>query len=169
MMMIQKYFPLDKNYILETAQHIQKDVLLFELSELVKKNYLLRHNPMGLIDDTILKIKAHNLQGLINLEQFYNNLAGIYRYKFGKNQLDLLFDGRDHLDKYKEDWNTQFSHWVEDFCSSPYFLKTVFELTVFYSEGNTIELPLNRLNGYIHRHLDVKIYKYKGVVEMKVA
>ena len=167
--MIQKYFPLDKNYILETAQHIQKDVLLFELSELVKKNYLLRHNPMGLVDNTILKIQAHKLQGLNNLEQFYGNLAGVYRYKYGKNQLDLLFDGGDHLDKYKDDWKGQFNHWVSDFCSNPYFLKTVFELTVFYQEGNNIELALKRLIGYIHKHLDVKIYKYKGVVEMKVA
>ena len=167
--MIQKFFPLDKNYILETAQLIQKDVLLFEMAEMVKKNYLHRHNPMGLIDETVLKIQGHRLEGLKNLEEFYNQLAGVYRYKFGQIQLDLLFDGRDHLEKYKDDWKSQFDVWVNDFCSNPYFLKTVLELTVFFDQANNLELPLKRLNNYISKHLDVKIYKYKGVVEMKVA
>ena len=76
--MIQKFFPLDKNYILETAQVIQMDVLLYELSETVKKYYLQRHNPMGLIDDTVLKIKAHELNGLENrIEIIQGDLKGI--------------------------------------------------------------------------------------------
>lgn len=167
--MIQKFFPLDKNYILETAQVIQKDVLLFKLSEMVKESYLLRHNPMGLIDDTVLEIQNHELTGLSNLEEFYNNLAGVYRYKFGQNQLDLLFDGRDHLEKYKDDWQQEFQNWMNKFCVNPYFLKTILELTVFHKEGDNIELPLKRLNGYIHKHLEVKIHKNKGIIEMKVA
>ncbi|MDH5475963.1 MAG: hypothetical protein OEX22_09760 [Cyclobacteriaceae bacterium] len=167
--MIQKFFPLDKNYILETAQLIQKDVLLYKLSETVKKSYMLRHNPMGLIDDTILTIQNHEQIGLKNLEAFYNYLAGVYRYKFGNIQLDLLFDGRDHLEKYKDDWKEQFHIWLNEFCANPYFIKTVLELTVFYKEDNVTELAQKRLIGYIHKHLEVKIYKYKGVVEMKVA
>lgn len=167
--MIQKFFPLDKNYILETAQVIQKDVLLYSLSELVKKNYQIRHNPMGLIDDTMIKIQDHQVHGLFNLEQFYNNLAGVYRYKYGANQLDILFDGRDHLEKYKADWKNQFEHWVVDFCSNPYFLKTILELTVFFEDGNNTDLAQSRLNNYIHKHFDLKIYKHKGIVEMKVA
>lgn len=167
--MIQKFFPLDKNYILETAQIIQKDVLLYELSETVKRFYLQRHNPMGLVDDTVLKIQAHQLEGLHNLEDFYGNIAGVYRYKYGNNQLDLLFDGRDHLEKYKDDWRQQFRHWLFDFCQNPYFLKTIFELTVFFQEGNCVELAQKRLLGYINKYLDVKIYKFKGIVDMKVA
>lgn len=167
--MIQKYFPLDKNYILETAQLIQKDVLLYSLSEIVKENYQLLHNPMGLIDDTMLKIQAHELQGLSNLELFYNNLAGVYRYKYGANQLDILFDGGDHLEKYKLDWKEQFESWVADFCANPDFLKTILELTVFYFDGNRTELAQGRLNNYINKHFDLKIYKHKGIVDMKVA
>jgi len=167
--MIQKFFPLDKNYILETAQLIQKDVLVYQLAETVKSNYLIRHNPMGLVDETILKIQNHRLEGLSNLEEFYNQLAGVYRYKYGQIQLDLLFDGRDHLEKYKDDWKEHFTLWVNEFCSNSYFLKTILELTVFFDESSNLELPLKRLNNYITKHLDVKIYKYKGVVEMKVA
>jgi len=167
--MIQKYFLLDKNYILETAQQIQKDVLLYSLSESVKKNYKLRHNPLGLIDDTMIKIQAHELKGLSNLELFYNNLAGVYRYKYGANQLNILFDGGDHLDKYKKDWKEQFEMWVEEFCTNPYFLKTVLELTVFYNEQTITDLARIRLNNYITKHFELKIYKNKGIVEMKVA
>lgn len=167
--MIHKFFPLDKNYILETAQLIQKDVLVYQMAEAVKSNYLMLHNPMGLIDETILKIQNHRLEGLSNLEEFYNQLAGVYRYKYGQIQLDLLFDGRDHLEKYKDDWKEQFTLWVNAFCTNSYFLKTILELTVFFDESNNLELPLKRLNNYITKHLDVKIYKYKGVVEMKVA
>jgi len=167
--MINKYFPLDKNYILETAQLIQKDVHLYALSEAIKKTYLRQFNPLGLIDDTVLKIQAHELAGLSNLEDFYHTLSGVYRYKYGSNQLDLVFDGRDHLEVYKQEWQTAFDQWIVEFCTSPYFIKTILELTVFFEEGNRTELPLARLQGYIHKRFDLKLYKYKGLAPMRVA
>jgi hypothetical protein len=167
--MIHKYFPLDKNYILETAQLIQRDIRLYALCDAVKKSYLQRFNPLGLIDDTILKIQAHELEGLKSLEDFYNTLSGVYRYKFGSNQLDLVFDGRDHLEVYKQQWEEAFDAWIQDFCQNPYFIKTVLELTVFHQEGNRMELPLSRMQGYIHKKFDLKLYKYKGLAPMRVA
>ena len=167
--MINKYFSLDKNYILETAQLIQKDVRLYALCDAVKQVYLRQFNPLGLIDDTILNIQDHELTGLNNLEDFYNTLSGVYRYKFGSNQLDMVFDGRDHLEVYKQEWEHAFGQWIADLCQSPYFIKTIIELTVFHQEGNRTELPLSRLQGYIHKKFDLKLYKYKGLAPMKVA
>lgn len=167
--MINKYFPLDKNYILETAQLIQKNTMSYALCDTVKQIYLQRFNPLGLIDDTIQKIQSHELEGLNNLEDFYNTLSGVYRYKFGSNQLDLVFDGRDHLEVYKQEWQAAFDQWVQELCQSPYFIKTVLELTVFHQKGRHIELPLSRLQGYIHKKFDLKLYKYKGLAPMKVA
>lgn len=167
--MVNKYFPLDKNYILETAQLIQKDILLYSLCNEVKDIYMKRFNPLGLIDDTILKIQSHELEGLKSLEDFYNTLSGVYRYKFGSNQLGLVFDGRDHLEVYKQEWETAFDQWIKELCKSPYFIKTILELTVFHQEENRIELPLSRLQGYIHKKFDLKLYKYKGLAPMRVA
>jgi hypothetical protein len=167
--MVNKYFSLDKNYILETAQLIQKDVLLYRLCETVKKIYSQRFNPLGLIDDTILKIQSHELEGLQNLEEFYNTLSGVYRYKNGSNQLDLVFDGRDHLEVYKQEWEHAFEKWVSELCQSPYIIKTILELTVFHQDGNRIDLPLSRMQGYIHKKFDLKLYKFKGLAPMRVA
>ncbi len=167
--MIHKYFPLDKNYILETAQLIQKDVRLYTLCDTVKQIYLKQFNPLGLIDDTIVKVQSHELVGIQSLEDFYNTLSGVYRYKFGSNQLDLVFDGRDHLEVYKQEWQRTCDEWIMDFCQNPYFIKTVLELTVFYQEGNRTELPLSRLQGYIHKKFDLKLYKHKGLAPMRVA
>ena len=167
--MIHKYFPLDKNYILETAQLIQKDVRLYALCDSVKHVYMQRFNPLGLIDDIILKIQSHELEGVNSLEDFYNTLSGIYRYKFGSNQLNLVFDGRDHLEVYKQEWQNTFDEWTLDFCQNPNFIKTILELTVFSKEGNRTELPLSRLQGYIHKKFDLKLYKQKGFAPMKMA
>lgn len=167
--MINKYFPLDKNYILETAQLVQKNVMSSALCDVVKQAYIQQFNPLGLIDDTILKIQSHKLEGLNNLEDLYNTLSGVYRYKFGSNQLDLVFDGRDHLEVYKQEWQKALDQWIQELCQSPYFIKTVLELTVFHQEGSCIDLPLSRLQGYIHKKFDLKLYKYKGLASMKVA
>ncbi len=167
--MINKYFPLDKNYILETAQLIQKDVLLYRLCDAVKETYLRQFNPLGLVDDTILEIESHELKGIQSLEDFYNTLSGVYRYKFGSNQLDLVFDGRDHLEVYKQEWQSAFDQWIEELSQSSYFIKTILELTVFHQEGSRTDLPLSRLQGYIHKKFDLKLYKHKGLAPMRVA
>ncbi len=162
--MIQKYFPLDKNYILEKAQLDLEKELITYLIAFSKEFYLKNNNPLGIEDETISSIKAHETEYTERLVEFYRNLAGVYRYKFGQNQLEFLFDGNDHYDKYVQDWSNTFKKWLIDFCLKPNFLRAVLELTVFYPEGKKAELAENRMKTFINQHFSLKIYKYKGIV-----
>ena len=85
--MIQKYFPFDKNYILEKAQLDQEEGLVVYLVDFVKAYYLSNYNPLGLEDDTVKAIKDHPTAFTKRLTEFYRHLAGIYRFKYGQNQL----------------------------------------------------------------------------------
>ena len=147
-LMIQKLFPLDKNYILKEAQLITKQSLLETLVKEVKKCYLFQCNPLGLVDDTVLKITRTDEYSLLLLEDFYEHLAGIYRFKFGANQLEFLFDGRTHFEKYQEDWTAAFIQWVALFCKEENFLKAVLEATILFLkiEKRTCRCPAKDLH-----------------------
>ncbi|MEM7107218.1 MAG: hypothetical protein AAF519_03245 [Bacteroidota bacterium] len=167
--MRNKLFPFDKNYILEKAQHDQEEHLTIYLINFVKSYYQAKANPLGLLDDTICRIREHKTQYTGRLREFYFNLAGIYRYKHGENQLELLFDGRDHYEKYVHDWKSRFEEWLVEFSGKPNFVKTVLELTVFYTEGRQSALAELRMKTFVNQHFDLRVYKYRGIVPMKVA
>jgi hypothetical protein len=167
--MNRKFFPYDKNYLLEKAQLELEQVLIPRLIDFVKNYYLDKFNPLGLKDETILAIENHQTEYVARLEEFYRCIAAVYRYKYGENQLEILFDGRDHLCKYKEDWEQTFIHWLTEFCDTPQFIRAVLELTVFYPKDRKANLAANRMCNYLHQHFSLKIYKYRGIVEMRVA
>jgi hypothetical protein len=112
---VRKFFPLDKNYLLEQAQIQAQDTLLTTLLERVKDQYFLRYNPLGLTDSLSIRIDSFRLKNKKPLYPFYENLAGIYRYKFGENQLQFLWDGEEHIEKYKLDWSKAFEEWTVSF------------------------------------------------------
>ena len=162
---MRKYFPQDKNYILYGAQFDQKEELLGYLIEQSKTYYQQMYNPLGLIDDTIMKIKSSREKEISHFEEFYDILAAIYRYKFGNNQLEFLFDGMDHFTKYSVEWNEGFMKYIQDLFSNQAFLKTVLQISVFGAEGHSLDLAKNRLNNYLSQHFDLKVYKYRGIVK----
>ena len=102
--MIRKFFPLDKNYLLEEAQLSLQDHLLLSLIEKVKEIYMLQHNPLLIMDELSTKIVAYKPKSLELLYPFYQNMAAVYRYKYGDNQLEFLWDGTAHTERYKEEW-----------------------------------------------------------------
>lgn len=167
--MKRKFFPFDKNYLLEQAQLEIKADLLNQLVQMVKEIYLLRYNPLGLMDASVEKIVNTKEFHLEELAELYEEMAGVYRYKFSSNQLELLFDGRDHLDKYKDDWKLAFTNWVIEFSKSKNFLKAVLETAIFYPKDRQSQLAYSRLKNFISEQFGVKIYKYKGIVPMKIA
>ena len=167
--MNQKYFPFDKNYILEKAQLDHEQRLIVYMVNYTKAHYMAYSNPLGLEDDTIISIKKHHSTYTQRLSEFYRDLAAIYRFKYGQNQLELLFDGQDHYQKYASEWKTKFKEWLFLFCERPNFVKAVLELTVFYPEGKKSLLAENRMKTFIYQHFDLKVYKYKGIREKKVA
>lgn len=167
--MIRKFFPLDKNYLLEEAQLSLQDNLLRQLINNVKSCYQRVHNPLGLEDDFSLRLKEHHTQNLKPLYTFYQNLAGVYRYKFGENQLTFNWDGRDHMEIYREEWSAAFQQWTNEFCQHELFIQAILDLTVFLPENRHAELAENRMNHFILKHFEVKIHKSRGIVEMEVA
>ncbi len=167
--MKRKFFPFDKNYLLEQAQHEIKKDLLNLLVNRVKEIYLLRYNPLGLMDASIEKIVNTNTYHLTELTELYEEMAGVYRYKFSSNQLELLFDGKDHIEKYKEDWEEAFTTWIMDFSRSKNFLKAILETAIFFPEDRQSQLAYSRLKNFISEQFGIKIYKYKGIVPMKIA
>jgi hypothetical protein len=166
---IQKFFPLDKNYVLEEAQLSQLEPLLTELVEKVKMHYQLRHNPLQLCDSFSQRIKVYRPTNLRTLSSFYKTLAGIYRYKFGNNQLELLWSGESHFEKYKQDWAKAFDQWTNEFCSREQFVQAILDLTVFLPENQHAPLAENRMNFVMLQILEIKIHKNRGIAEMRVA
>ena len=167
--MVRKFFPLDKNYLLEEAQLQQQDHLLEELTDLAKATYLTLHNPLGLNDTFSEKIKNYHTRNLKPLYSFYHNMAGIYRYKYGENQLGFLWDGRDHTDKYREDWSQTFREWTRQLCLQAQFVQAVLDVTVFLPDNRQAHLAENRMNAVMLGQFEVKIHKSRGIMVMKVA
>ncbi len=167
--MIRKFFPLDKNYLLEEAQVALQDELLTQLITTVKVQYELRHNPLGIVDSFSERIQAYTPKNVKPLHTFYQNLAGVYRYKYGDSQLEFVWDGRDHFEKYKVDWTAAFIQWTNNFCQEELFINAVLDLTVFLPDNRHADLAENRMNHFILKHFELKIHKSKGIVKMKVA
>lgn len=167
--MIRKLFPSDKNYLLHQVQEETRDALLTHLIDQVKAFYERHHNPLGLIDDTILKIRNSRHYPLQPLHQFYFDLAAIYRYHFGEVQLEFLFDGRTHEEKYASDWEAYFKRSVAGYCHNLHFLKAVLEISVFHPKDKIAHLAGNRMKYFIEQQFELKVYKYKGIQKLKAS
>ena len=167
--MERKLFPGDKNYILREVQEDQKDELLFFLVEYVKDFYLNIHNPLGLIDKTILKIKNSKDYPLAPLSEFYYDLAAIYRYQYGEVQLEFIFDGRSQEEKYTSEWHAYFKNSIKEYCYNIHFLKAVLEISVFHPKHRIAHLAGNRMKYFIEQHFELKVYKHKGIQKRKAS
>ena len=167
--MVRKFFPLDKNYLLEEVQLRLQDTLLTQLVSQTKDVYQFAHNPLGLNDAFSELILGYQPSNLKPLHAFYQNLAGVYRFKFGENQLGFLWDGRDHTDKYEQDWSSTFTEWCKLLCQQPQFVQAVLDLTVFLPENRQAQMAENRMNAVMQNLFDLKFHKQKGIVQMKVA
>jgi len=153
---VRKFFPLDKNYLLEEAQlELEEDLLTF-LIDLVKEEYEQRYNPLGICDEFIQKIRDFSVSDLKPLYGFYETLAGVYRYKFSDNQLEFSWDGIDHSEKYKKEWSAFFADQTRAFCKKELFVKAVLDLTVF---NNYSQLAENRMNNFMLQTFEVKLHK----------
>lgn len=160
---------MDKNYVLEEAQLSQVEPLLADLVEKVKIQYELKYNPLQLRDSFSQKIKVYQFTNPQPLFTFYKTLAGIYRYKFGNNQLELLWGGESHYEKYKQEWAQAFDQWTNEFCQRHQFVQAILDLTVFLPENRHAQLAESRMNYVMLQFLEIKIYKSRGLVVMRVA
>lgn len=167
--MVRKFFPLDKNYLLEEAQLSLQDVLLTSLIEKIKCRYEQLYNPLGIPDSLTLQVRDYAPRNLKPLYTFYQNLAGVYRYRYGENQLTILWSGTDHSDQYKSEWTSMFNTWTDQFAKSELFIRAVLDLTVFLPVNRNAQLAENRMNHFILQNFEVKFHKQRGIVALRVA
>lgn len=167
--MVHRFFKFDKNYILKEAQEAIREELLQQMVADVKQIYLLQNNPLGLIDDTVQTIQEAVRPQTKILTDFYRILAGIYRFKHGSNQLELLFDGASHFEKYQQEWAQVFKDWYLLFCQKPSFIRAVLEVTVFYPKHRKGQLAEARMRAFLSQHFELRIHKRYGIKGSRTA
>ncbi|UJP65675.1 hypothetical protein [Mongoliitalea daihaiensis] len=167
--MIQKLFPLDKNYILRQAQSQLEDEMLDLMVYELRKSYTQLYNPLMLMDKTFEKILDTYEYPLDRLRMIYWQLCGIYRYKNRDNQLEILFDGRTHLEKFKDDWTAQMQLWCRELGQHEPYVKTMLRMTLLYDGEGRAEWSENHCKAFINQHFELKIVKRKGELKLKLA
>jgi hypothetical protein len=167
--MIQKLFPLDKNYMLRQAQAAQQEKGIKLMIGELKLSYTSIYNPLGLEDDTYRQIMTTLTFPKDGIEVIYQQLSGIYRYKYGSNQLEILFDGRTHLEKYGDDWMRQLQIWTRELGMIDAYIKTMLRMTLLYDGPSRATFAENRCKSLINDFFDVKIIKRKGDLKLKLA
>lgn len=167
--MIQKLFPLDKNYLLRQAQSVLEDQLMEMMVFELKKSYTQLYNPLMLMDETFEKILDTHVYPKDRLQVIYRQLCGIYRFKNGDNQLELLFDGRSHVDKFKEDWVSQFTKWCQELGMHEQYVKTMLRMTILFDSDSRAEWSENHCKAFINQYFDLKIVKRNGELKLKIA
>lgn len=164
--MLQKLFPLDKNHIFRQAQSVLEERLLELMVDELKKAYTLWYNPLGLMDDTYAQILSNKQFPQDRIRMIYAQLCGIYRYRSTSNQLEFLFDGRSHLEKYQDDWQEQFSLWLRGLGRHEAYVKTMLRMTLLYDTESRAEFAENRCKGFINDYFGVRVVKRKGQLKM---
>ena len=162
--LVKKFFQLDKNYLLENAQQSLEKELLTSLVKRVIQQYDIKINPLGLEDAFTRKIRSYELKHFQPLCNFYERVSAIYRYKFGVNQLEFLWDGSDHVEHYQKLWRSAFTEWTTKFCSEDLFVQAVLDLTVFFPKDESTQMIENRMNTFVLKFFDAKIHKVKGLM-----
>ncbi len=107
-----KYFSQDKNYLLKSVQAFSKEILLDEWINTLLYVFNIQHNPMNLEDDFIIELKNKLGRGKELLEDNYDIIAAIYRHNHSDNQLEIMWDGRSHMESYETNWKSMYSHWI---------------------------------------------------------
>jgi hypothetical protein len=167
---VRKFFPHDKNYILEDAQLSLRQSMLTYLVDYVKVEHLLQNNPLGIVDAMTAKIHQHASDKVELLEEFYLLLAGVFRYLYYQdNQLMFPFDGQEDSIRYQKEWTQWFQRWTRHFCQQENFRKAILELTVFYPEDYTPRMAGFRLFAFISKTFDLKFDRRKRIVNRDVA
>jgi hypothetical protein len=167
--MIDKLFPLDKNYILRQAQFVLEedllDLMVFEL----KRSYTALYNPLQLMDETYSRIMDTFDFPKERVRMIYRQLCGIYRFKNKDNQLELLFDGRTHFDKFKDDWRAAIIQWVQELGQHEQYVKTLLRMTLLYDTESRAEWAENHCKAFINQHFELKVVKRQGALKLKIA
>lgn len=165
--MLQKLFPLDKNIIFRQAQAALEDRLLDVMVMELKEAYRYWYNPLGLVDDTYAEILAKSKFPRERIKVIYEQLCGIYRYRYGSNQLEFIFDGKSHREKYEDDWSNHFVQWCRELGRHESYVKPMLRMTLLYDTESRAGFAENRCKGFINAYFGIKVIKRNG--RLKIA
>lgn len=163
-----EYFEKDRNVILKTSQQSLFNFLAGYLVKVAIDQYKVLFNPLGLVDDTFQKILDYQFENTEVLREVYENLSVMYRYKHGDNQLEIIWDGTTHEEKYAADWTDTFEHWIKELTNNQFFTKAVLQLTVFNDKKSNTFFIQNSVKGMINDYFEVKILKRNGVKKVVI-
>jgi len=162
--LVRKFFPLDKNYILEQAQFRSKQYLLSSLYQLAARCWTARQNPMGLQDQLSEKVMNYCSRSLDGLNAYYELTAAVYRFRHGSNQLELIWDGTDTADRYAEEWEHSFLSWSREYCKDPIFFQSILDLTVFLDANKDVRLLSLRMQRFLLSRFELRYSPAKGLI-----
>ncbi len=166
--MIEKIYPLDKNYILRQAQFAMEEELMEQMIYELKRSYTYLYNPLRLMDETYAQILDTFEFPTDRLRLIYRQLCGIYRYKNEDNQLAMLFDGRSHFDAFKEEWEAGLIAYVKELGNHEQYVKTLLRMTILYDNESRAEWAENHCKSFINQYFGVKVVKTYGELKLKV-
>jgi hypothetical protein len=152
----ERYFSADKNYLLKTVQAFSKHLLLEKWANEAYNGYMCQENPLGLEDDFTLSIKSDMTKGVYILEDLYDAIAAVYRYKHGDNQLSFLWDGRTHMEHYDEEWRTTFQNWCTTLCQHKEVYRTIIKAAMADQKTNTDFLAMT-MRRFVLKHFNVRL------------
>jgi len=165
--MAKKLFPLDKNYILQQAQAAMEAEMMAFMVEELKNSFTCLFNPLQLHDDTYLQILQRPNFPATHLQVIYRQLSGIYRFRYGSNQLELLFDGKSHFEKYQEDWSVCLKSWLRKLGTDEAYVKAMLRITLLYDSPSRAQFAENRCKSLINDFFGLLIIKRKGTLLLK--
>lgn len=167
--MINKIYPLDKNYILRQAQFVLEEEMIERMIYELKQSYTNLYNPLGLVDETYALILDTFEFPTDRVQMIYRQLCGIYRFKNGDNQLELLFDGRNHFDKFKEEWEKAFIAYLKELGKHDQYVKTMLRMTLLHDSESRAEWAENHCKAFINQFFECKVIKRYGELKLKVS
>lgn len=161
----ERYFSADKNYLLKTVQAFSKHALLEKWAFEAFNGYMQQENPLGLEDDFTLSIKSEIPKGSFILEDIYDIVAAVYRYKHGDNQLSFLWDGRTHMEHYDDEWRTTFHSWVIALCQNKEVYRTIIKAAMADNQTNTDFLAIT-MRRFVLKHFNVRLTRSQRLMTM---
>jgi hypothetical protein len=121
------------------------------------------------MDQTYRLILERNEFPRERIRLIYRQLCGIYRYRHGDNQLELLFDGRTHFEKFQEDWTSSLLGYVRQLGQHEPYVKTLLRMTLLYDTESRAEWAENNCKAFINQFFELKVIKRQGELLLKVS
>lgn len=159
MLVEEKYFKQDKNYLLKAVQAFSKESLLDTWLQRIFESYNLQHNPMGLEDDFIIELNSRTHLGKPLLHDNYDILAAIYRFNHSDNQLEFNWDGRSHMETYDEEWKERFHQWIIQLSSVKEIQRPVVKYAM-HGEGMNNDFLVQTIRKAILSFFDLRLKKH---------